>query len=616
MSVESMTLAGEFPAQTHQDWQRLVAGVVNRTRAEEAKLEPAAAEASLRTTLTGGLIIEPLYSRPEQASPLGVPGAMPFTRGRAVRDPYLPWDVRQVHDDPEVALTRAAILDDLEHGVSSVWLQVGADGLAPEAVAEALADVQLDLAPVVVSSWDAQGEAADALLAVLRQAPQARGNLGHDPLGAAARTGSAAELGALGAAVTELAALPGVHAITVDARVYRDAGASAADEIAFAVATGIAYLRALVEAGVDLPTAFEHIDFRVSASADQFLTIAALRAMRALWARVGQVCEVPEPDRGAVVHAVTALRMFTREDPWVNVLRSTLATFAACAGGADAITVLPYDTIAGLPEKFSRRLARNTQIVLADEANIGKVTDPAGGSYYVEELTREVAEQAWAVVQEIDAAGGMESALAGGLIAARIEAARTEDGARIATRRQPITGVSMFPLAGEQRLARRRRADLPVAAGALLPHRDAQAYEGLRDRSLAFAAQDGKQPTVALVALGGRRDFGARETFATNLLAAGGIAAALFEGESAAADALATAPAVVVLASSPKGYAAHAADAVAALRAGAVAQILVAGRARELGETVVDGEIYDGMDVIGFLSGLLDRVGAPAEGAL
>ena len=613
---ESMILAGGFPAQTHEDWQRLVAGVVNKSRAEDAKLAPADAEASLRTTLAGDLVIDPLYSRPADARPLGVPGAMPFTRGRALRDPNQPWDVRQLHDDPDAARTRAAVLDDLEHGATSVWVHIGADGIAPDAVAEALADVRLDLAPVVVSSWDAQPAAAEALLAVLRGAAVASGNLGHDPIGAAARTGATPDLSGLVGAIGGLDGLPEVRAITVDARVYRDAGASAVDEIAYAVATGIAYLRALAEAGIEAPKAFPHIEFRISATADQFLTIAALRALRALWARVGEVCGVPESERGARVHAVTATRMFTREDPWVNVLRSTIATFAACAGGADSITVLPYDTIAGLPEKFSRRLARNTQIVLADEANIGRVTDPAGGSYYVEDLTRDVATKAWAVVQAVEAAGGMPAALANGLVAQRIQEAIAEEGARIATRRQPITGVSMFPLAGEQRLARRSRADLPTRDGALLPRRDAAAYEGLRDRSLAFATQGGVAPSVALVVLGGRRDFGARETFVTNLLAAGGIEASLFEGELAAADAAATNPSVAVIASSPKGYAAHAADAVATLREAGVPTIFVAGRARELGATSVDGEIYDGMDVVAFLSGLLDRLGAPAEGAL
>ena len=112
-------------------------------------------------------------------------------------------------------------------------------------------------------------------------------------------------------------------------------------------------------------------------------------------------------DRGVRTHAVTSLRMASREEPFVNVLRGTLATFGASVGGADAVTVLPHDTVAGLPERFSRRLARNTQILLADESNVGRVTDPGGGSWYLESLTDEVAERVWARFQEVERAGGV-----------------------------------------------------------------------------------------------------------------------------------------------------------------------------------------------------------------
>lgn len=612
-TTEAMSLAADFPPQTHQAWQDLVAGVVNKSRGEDAKLSPTEAEESLRSKVPGGVVINPLYLAPDDSPALGMPGQMPFTRGRELRPVGMPWDVRQLHDDPDVALTRAAILDDLEHGVTSVWVHIGADGLAAGDLAEALADVRLDLAPVVVSSVTDQAEAADSLLVVLSGANGAGGNLGLDPISAAARTGAAADLGGLAGYVAKAARVDSVRAITVDSRVYRDAGASAVDEIAYAVATGVAYLRRLETDGVGAADAFRHIEFRVSATADQFLTTAALRALRRVWARVGELCGVPRPDRGARTHAVTALRMFTRDDPWVNVLRSTLATFGASVGGADAITVLPYDTVAGLPEKFSRRLARNTQIVLADEANVGRVTDPAGGSWYVEALTDELAAAAWTAFQEIEAAGGMPRAIAEGIVAARIAATRDEEAARIANRREPLTGVSMFPLTGETALTRRTRVSAP--AGGLAPHRDSQVWEVLRDRASAYAAQHGSPPAVTVVALGSRRDFGAREMFVTNLLAAGGIVATTVEGAgTAVGEARHTGP--VVLASSPKGYAAGAADAVAALRAAGTETIYVVGRARrELGETDVDGEIYDGMDVVAFLSGLLDRLGAPAEGA-
>lgn len=608
----TMPLATDFPPQDHATWQALVAGVVNKSRSQDATLDPATAEASLRSALAGGLVIDPLYLRPDRELPLGVPGAMPFTRGRALPTSGETWDVRQFHDDPDAAATRVAVLDDLEHGVTSIWLQLGDDGIAIADLAEVLAEVRLDLASVVASAWTAPSEAAAALLNLLAGADGASGNLGLDPLGAASRLGGTPDLSGLAPLVRATLPLAGIRAITVDARSYHDAGASAPDEIACAMATGLAYLRALDAAGIEAATAFGQVEFRVSATADQFLTTATLRALRRVWARIGEASGVPESQRGARTHAVTSLRMFSREDPWVNVLRSTLAVFGAACGGADAITVLPYDTVAGLPEKFSRRLARNTQLLLADESNIARVSDPAGGSWYVESLTDQIARAAWSGLQEIEKSGGMAQALAGGIIADRLAATREAEAIALATRRRPLTGVSMFPLAGEAPLVRTARRAVTPGAGALVPHRDALAYEILRDRARASAESRGTAPQATIVALGGRRDFGAREMFVSNLLAAGGISSVTHEFEAGGAMPESE---VVVLASSPKGYAAHGAAAVAALRAGGVREILVAGRARELGETAVDGEVYDGMDVVAFLGALLDRMGAPAQGA-
>ena len=208
----------------------------------------------------------------------------------------------------------------------------------------------------------------------------------------------------------------GWRAITVDARVLHEAGATDVDALAVAVATGVEYLRHLEAAGIPASEAFGQIDLRVGATADQFLTAAALRAVRRVWARVGEACGVVEDQRGVRTHAVTSLRMFTREDPWVNVLRSTLAAFGASVGGADSITVLPYDTVLGLPERLGRRLARNTQILLADESNVGRVTDPGGGSWYLESLTDQVADAVWARFQEVERAGGAVQALADGVL--------------------------------------------------------------------------------------------------------------------------------------------------------------------------------------------------------
>ena len=593
-SGQTSALAAGFPEQGREEWQHLVAAVLNKGRAEDARLDGPQAEAALRRGLEGGLEVDALYLREDRA--LGVPGAMPFTRGRALRDATTPWDVRQLHDDPDPAVTRAAVLDDLEHGVTSVWVHVGDDGVAVADLPEVLNDVRLDLAPVVVSSFTDQPAAARALLDVVADRESVGGNLGLDPFGAAARLGATPDLAPLADLVRQCAHRDGWRAITVDARVLHEAGATDVDALAVAVATGVEYLRHLEAAGIPASEAFGQIDLRVGATADQFLTAAALRAVRRVWARVGEACGVAEDQRGVRTHAVTSLRMFTREDPWVNVLRSTLAAFGASVGGADSITVLPYDTVHGLPERLGRRLARNTQILLADESNVGRVTDPGGGSWYLESLTDQVADAVWGRFQEVERAGGAVQALADGVLHRWVGDATHQRDREIFTRQRPLTGVSMFPVSGHQTLERRARHTVPAGERALAPRRDSMVFEKLRDRAQAMV-----DPSVIVRTLGTRRDYGARQAFVNNLLAAAGIRAA--EDGSR----------VAVLTSSPSAYAGEGAAAIADLRA-AVERVLVAGRASELGAAAdqVDGEVHEGMDVVAFLSDLLDRLGAAA----
>ena len=175
-------------------------------------------------------------------------------------------------------------------------------------------------------------------------------------------------------------------------------------ELAYVLAVAVAYLRALESGGVALDQARRMIFFRLSADADQFLTIAKFRALRKLWARVEEACGLaPVP---AFVSAETAWRMMTRRDPHVNMLRTTIAAFSAGIGGADAVTVLPFTAALGLPDRFARRIARNSQLLLLEESNLAKVSDPAAGSGGFEALTEQLCTAAWALFQEIERAGG------------------------------------------------------------------------------------------------------------------------------------------------------------------------------------------------------------------
>ena len=179
----------------------------------------------------------------------------------------------------------------------------------------------------------------------------------------------------------------------VDATRVHDRGASDAQELAWSLATGAAYLRTLVDGGVDLDDAARLLEFRYAATDEQFPTIAKLRAARRLWARVLELSEATE--RVQRQHVVTSRPMMSKYDPWVNMLRTTVAAFAAGVGGADAVTVLPFDSTLGVPDAFGRRIARNTSSLLISESHVARVADPAGGAYAVEKLTDDLARAAW-----------------------------------------------------------------------------------------------------------------------------------------------------------------------------------------------------------------------------
>ncbi|HOC14585.1 MAG TPA: methylmalonyl-CoA mutase small subunit [Propionicimonas sp.] len=613
MTDTPLTLAGDFASPTREDWEVEVLKVLNRRRPEGKELTIEQAMKRLRTVTVDNLTIEPLYT--DTDVPLGHPGVMPFTRGTMVKtSPMTSWDIRQLHEDPDVATTSREIIADLERGASSVWLRTGSDAIAVEDVAAVLADVDPNLAPISISSIEDQVAAAKALATFWKSADakHARGNLGLDALALAARTGEAPDLSAQAQWVTAmLAELPGVRALTVDVLPYDDAGASDVDQLAFAIATGVAYLRDLEAAGIAPGAAFGQIAFRVSANTDQFMTIARLRALRRLWARVGEASGVPAGARGAVQHAVTSWRMITRDDPWVNLLRGTIATFAAAVGGAEIITCLPFDAAWGLPDEFSRRMARNTQALASEESNIGRVSDPAGGSWYVESLTDDLAVKAWAAFQAIEAAGGMTSALTSGLVAERIGATTDERAKRLATRKLPLTGVSMFPKPDEEPVQAKPRPAAPERHG-LAPRRDAEIFEALRDRASAAEAR----PAVFLACLGERRDFGGREMFTGALLGVGGIDRPSSEGgtpEEIVAKVSEAGAKFVILCSSAKVYAREAVPVAQALKDAGVPTVFIAGRKTETGaedvDQVIDGEVFDGMDVVAFLNDAMDRIG-------
>ncbi len=516
---DGLSLAAEFPATTHEQWQRLVEGVLRKAGKE---VSAATAEDALSTALEDGLTTHPLYTAHDEAPEPGFPGFAPFVRGgRPEGNTVGGWDVRQRH----AALVGDSVLADLENGVTSLWLTVGPDAIPVSSLARALDGVYLDLAPVVLDAGQEVEPAARELLrlyeerGVAREA--ARGNLGGDPLGHEARTGEESAF----APVVELARLcaeqyPGLRALTVDALPYHEAGGSAAQELGASLATGVACLRELTEAGLSVEQACAQLEFRYAATADQFLTIAKLRAARRLWARVAEVSGAPAAG-AQVQHAVTSPVMMSRRDPWVNMLRTTVATLAAGVGGADSVTVLPFDHALGLPDAFARRIARNTSTILVEESHLARVIDPAGGSWYVERLTDELAHAGWEFFRWIEGFGGQAAALRSGRLGEALATTWAARSAKLAKRREPITGVSEFPNLAE-RLPDREPAPEPPSGGLPRVRRD-EAYEALRARSDAHLAATGTRPRVYLATIGPAAAHTARTSFVSNLFQAGGI---------------------------------------------------------------------------------------------
>ncbi|AXG76711.1 methylmalonyl-CoA mutase family protein [Streptomyces paludis] len=620
---DGLSLAAEFPDPTREQWQGLVAGVLRKSGRD---LTGPAAEDALATALQDGLVTRPLYTAddaPASAPGAGYPGFAPYTRGgRAEGGAVSGWDVRQRHTGTDPARVNEAVLADLENGVTSLWLALGGSGVPVEALPAVLDGVYLDLAPLALDAGEEFGPAARALLrlhderGVARDA--VRGTLGADPVGVLARTGRE-EAGATGTAA-ELAALcareyPGLRAVAVDALPYHEAGASDAQELGCSLATGVGWLRDLTAAGLSVEEACGQLEFRYAATADQFLTIAKLRAARRLWARVAEVCGAPAPAAAQRQHAVTSSVMMTRRDPWVNMLRTTVASLAAGLGGADSVTVLPFDHPLGLSDAFARRIARNTSTILLEESHLGRVIDPAGGSWYVESLTDALAHAAWDWFQEIERAGGQRAALRSGLIGERLAATWRERSAKLATRREPITGVSEFPQLGQVPVVRETAPPAP-AGGLPSVHRD-DAYEALRARSDAHLAATGARPRVFLAALGPAAAHTARAAFAAGLFQAGGIEPVhdpVSVDAATAADAFTrSGAAVACLCSSDALYAEGAAPVAEALKSAGAQRVFLAGRPGDLRETYlqagVDEFVVAGGDAVAVLTSVLDRMG-------
>jgi methylmalonyl-CoA mutase len=607
---EDLPLAAEFPPTSQAEWRKLV----------EAALKGASFEKRLTSQTYDGLRIEPLYPRAVGARPV------------AGRTPGAVWTLMQRVDHPDPATANAQALQDLENGASGLTLvmagSVNANGYgldaSPATLARVLGGIALDAITIDFNLSPQTRNAVQhfaALVKTRKIAPAAvdmRASI--NPIGGLAATGqsplawSKLSQGFTGL-VRELAdqGFRGPFAVA-DGRIVHNAGGSEAQELSFAIASAVEYLRALEASGVALDAARGMIYFRMSADADEFLTIAKFRSLRKLWARVEAACGLaPKP---ATVAAETAWRMMTQRDPYVNLLRMTIAVTAAGVGGADSITVLPHTAALGLPDAFARRVARNTQLILLEESNLAKVSDPAAGSGAIEDLTDKLCAAAWAQFQEIENAGGAWAALERGLVQKNVAAVRAERQKAAARRKDALTGTSDFPDLHEKSatvldvapVEPPKEAAATVTIEPLPRIRLAEPFEALRDKSDQILAKTGTRPKVFLATLGKLSEFTARAMYAKNFYEAGGIEALSNDGFKDQAAMIAAFKAsgakLACLCSSDAVYAAQAAAAAQALTV-AGATVHLAGRPGEheaqWREAGVKTFIFMGCDVVSTL---------------
>jgi methylmalonyl-CoA mutase len=609
----------EFPKASREQWLALVSSVIKGAPFEQR----------LVSESYDGIAIAPLYER--------------ASGGRAVlgRAAGAPWRIVQRIELTDPARANAQALHDLENGATGLALvfagAIGAYGFGLDgsaSLAHVLNGIALDAGVAIdLQAGVNAARIARQLTDLVRRngvSPAATHiSFGFDPLSHIAAEPQSApswrdDEGAEFAASINDLALHGHKGpfAAADGRIIHNAGGSEAQELAWVLAAALAYLRTLEASGVAPGDGRRMIYFRLAADADQFLTTAKFRALRKLWARVEEACGLtPAP---VFIVAETAWRMMTRRDPFVNMLRTTVAVVAAGLGGADSIAVVPHTAAIGLPDHFARRIACNTQLILLEESNLAKVADPAAGAGGPESLTHELCGAAWSLFQEIEKAGGAAAALEQGLIQTKVAAVRAARERAVAQRKDALTGTSEFPdiaempmevsapsplvpspspLVGEGR-GRGSGGDGTAVAHRTTPTPDpstqggggkisplpclrlAEPFEALRDASDRVVERTGARPKVFLANLGNVADYTARATYAKNFFETGGIAAVTNGGFARHEEMLssfnASGASLACLCSSDAVYGAEAATVASALREASAKHVYLAGRPGEL----------------------------------
>ncbi len=594
---EEQRLFGEFPPVTTADWEAKIL----------EDLKGADYEKKLIWKTAEGFSVKPYY-RAEDLEAMGslldtLPGQFPFVRGNNAESNN--WKICQEIETANPRAANALAREVLDKGANAVSLYAGkisgADDL--KAMLEGIDPVKSSLCFHSSKSYAAL---AGLLVNHLGdKAGKASGSFNCDPVSHLLLNGNfhtsrekdLAEPVELVKSYSDK--LPYYRMITVNAHHFHNSGSTLVQELAFALAAGNEYMALLTQNGISADKAAQSIKFSFAAGSNYFMEIAKLRAARLLWAKIVEQYNPASPESAKMhIHSVTADWNKTIFDPYVNMLRTTTESMSAVLGGADTITVLPFDIYYKEPDAFSMRIARNQQIILKEESGLDKVVDPAAGSYYIENLTASMADAAWKLFLETEEKGGMLEAVLSGFVQDAVAASAKQKNADIASRRTILLGTNQYPNLIENMLEKiqvdeedegeeEHQAGPAALYKVMVPYRGADGFEDLRLATEIYHSEEGPRPHVFLLTMGNLAMRKARAGFSTNFFGCAGYQitdnpgfATVDEGVKAALDAKAD---IVVICSSDEEYAEIVPAAARALKAARPeVLVVVAGYPKEI----------------------------------
>ena len=542
-----------------------------------------------------GFNAQPFYTQAdlEKHSNLDVcPGDFPYLRGKNIKGN--PWLIRQDIKVNDIENANETALDIRLKGVDSFGFHFHEDyDPKLEEIEQLLHNIRLDLMELNYDTTHPEKMLSiveELAVKYNRELEKVKGSLSFDPLGHFSRTGSfltdrETELNRLSELIKKSEHLPNFHVATVDGSLFHNAGSGIVTQLAFALASGAEYLTYLTEKGIDIDLAAQKLRFRFAVGSNYFMEIAKFRAARYLWANIVNAYGLNDAENASMfIHCVSSEWNKTVYDPYVNMLRVTTETMSSLIGGIDSMTVLPFNAAYEESNDFSERIARNVQLLLKGESYFDKVNDPAAGSYYIEELTANIIEQAWDLFLKIDEMGGYTAAFEKGFISEHIKTEAANRDKQIAQGRRSVLGTNKYPNITES-LEKYPTTSKDENTKGLETYRGAMAFEELRYKTDSFTKSN-KRPVVWMLTYGNLAMRNARAQFAGNFFGCAGFEIennigfnSIEEGIEAAKKAK---PDIVVLCSSDPEYDGTAETAIDALKNDCI--VVVAGYPKELVE--------------------------------